>query len=317
MNNKVSIIIPNFNRAHLISDTLESIVAQDYKNWECIIIDDHSTDKSIQVIKDFIGRDIRFKVVKRPEHKPKGANSCRNYGFELSNGELIQWFDSDDIMTPDQLQILVDAISENEVDFAVGESMNFKEGKGFIGKPYDFEKIDSDINAFNFGKQKIGWITDDFLGKKEIFQGLSFNEKYKTDGDEYNFFTRLLHLNNNGKFINKIITHRRIHSGTLSDIDNMSTLEYNQKIATIKYLTLEDILIYKNERLIKWFLSGYMQYAFEIAVEKKTPPFLLHSIPKIFKNCGFKNGLYFILSIISGTTVGKGYYFLRRALKFQ
>ena len=62
----VSIIIPVFNRESLILETLDSIKHQTYKNWECILIDDGSTDNTIKIINDYVLDDARFKLFKRP-----------------------------------------------------------------------------------------------------------------------------------------------------------------------------------------------------------------------------------------------------------
>src|SRR5690606_6713113 len=94
----VSILIPNYNKAPYLRETLDSILSQTYLNWECIIVDDHSTDGSYEILEEYANLDCRFKVYKRPDHLPKGGNACRNYAFILSNGEFVNWFDSDDIM---------------------------------------------------------------------------------------------------------------------------------------------------------------------------------------------------------------------------
>ena len=93
-----SIIIPTFNREYLLQYTLDSILNQTYINWECILVDDGSTDDTLGVIKKYLFIDSRFKFYKRPFYIKKGANSCRNFGFSKISGEFIQWFDSDDIM---------------------------------------------------------------------------------------------------------------------------------------------------------------------------------------------------------------------------
>lgn len=99
MNNPlVTIIIPVLNRADLICDTLYSVLAQTYQNWECIVVDDGSTDKTKEVVQQFVEKDLRFILISRPDTHKSGANGARNYGFQLSKGEYIQWFDSDDIM---------------------------------------------------------------------------------------------------------------------------------------------------------------------------------------------------------------------------
>ena len=100
----VSIIMPTYNRAHLIGQTLDSVLAQTYPNWECIIVDDWSTDTSDEVVGEYVKKDSRFQYYQRPKDRKKGPNSCRNYGLELSKGEFVKWFDSDDIMHPKFLE---------------------------------------------------------------------------------------------------------------------------------------------------------------------------------------------------------------------
>ena len=69
----VSIVIPNYNRANLIGETLDSIIQQTYENWECIIVDDRSTDGSIEIIKNYSNKDPRFLLIERPQEYSKGG----------------------------------------------------------------------------------------------------------------------------------------------------------------------------------------------------------------------------------------------------
>jgi glycosyltransferase involved in cell wall biosynthesis len=116
----VSIIIPTYNRAHLIGETLDSLVAQTYLNWECIIVDDGSSDNTDEVIGEHVNKDSRFKYYHRPEVHLPGGNGARNYGFKMSKGEYVNWFSSDDLMVAEKLEVKVKAMLENEVDFMVG-----------------------------------------------------------------------------------------------------------------------------------------------------------------------------------------------------
>ena len=93
---KVSIVIPTFNRAQIIGETLDSVIAQTYANWECIIVDDGSTDNTAEVIHAYVKSDSRFKFVKRDISKVKGASSCRNTGLACAQGSYIIFLDSDD-----------------------------------------------------------------------------------------------------------------------------------------------------------------------------------------------------------------------------
>lgn len=104
----VSIIIPTYNRASLISETLHSVVNQTYKNWELIIIDDGSEDNTKNVIETF--RDPRIITLRIPHSGIFGK--VRNEGLKISRGEFIAFLDSDDLWMPHkietQLQLLFD-----------------------------------------------------------------------------------------------------------------------------------------------------------------------------------------------------------------
>ena len=113
---KVSIIIPTFNSSKYLKATLKSVLSQTYANWECIIIDDGSTDDTILILKEYASKDSRFKWFFRPSSKPKGPSSARNYGLERVNGEFVVFFDSDDL--------LLETCLENRIAFAK-ENPNF------------------------------------------------------------------------------------------------------------------------------------------------------------------------------------------------
>lgn len=107
MTYKISVIIPTYNRAHIITDALESVLLQTYSNWECIIIDDGSTDDSERIIKEFIFTDNRFKFIKRPSSRNKGAATCRNIGLENATGDYIQFLDSDDFIAINKFEVQI------------------------------------------------------------------------------------------------------------------------------------------------------------------------------------------------------------------
>ncbi|HEX8563112.1 MAG TPA: glycosyltransferase family A protein [Flavobacterium sp.] len=125
----VSIIIPTFNRAYLIAETLNSVLSQTYQSWECIVVDDGSTDNTEEVVARYTFADTRFKFAKRPRSKPKGANACRNYGFEISNGTLINWLDSDDLLLPEHLMIHSERHAEHQCDAVITKAKVFQESK--------------------------------------------------------------------------------------------------------------------------------------------------------------------------------------------
>lgn len=102
----ISIIIPVHNRAQVLKRTLRSVVGQSYVNWECIIVDDHSTDDSYHLAQQWQEHDPRFIATKLPRNK-RHANAARNYGAKISTGEYINFLDSDDIIDKNKLSVQV------------------------------------------------------------------------------------------------------------------------------------------------------------------------------------------------------------------
>ncbi|WP_052158155.1 glycosyltransferase family 2 protein [Lacinutrix jangbogonensis] len=172
----ISIIIPTYNRAQIIGDTLDSVLAQTYTNWECIVVDDGSSDNTENVIAIYCEKDARFQYHKRPKERLKGGNAARNYGFEVSNGEFIIWYDSDDVMLEEKLQQHINMFSnKTTIDATVTNSSHYN----FISKkPYKLwrEQLTSNNLISDFIALKAGWHTGDALWKLESLKTLSFNE---------------------------------------------------------------------------------------------------------------------------------------------
>lgn len=96
----VSIIMPSWNTANFIAESIQSVLNQTYKNWELIIVDDCSTDNTDEIIKPFLA-DKRVKYFKN--EKNSGAALTRNRAMRDAQGEWIAFLDSDDLWTPDKL----------------------------------------------------------------------------------------------------------------------------------------------------------------------------------------------------------------------
>jgi glycosyltransferase involved in cell wall biosynthesis len=312
-NPKIAVIIPVYNREKLLSYTLNSILEQTFSDWECILVDDGSTDDSLSVLKQYQQKDQRFKVFSRPKELKKGANSCRNYGFLQTVASHIKWFDSDDIMLPHHLEIAFTTLMENNLDFVVTDSMNFNHDTGYLlGKPYEFDKTEAVISAKNLAFNQLGWITDDFLGTRQIVEKIKFNE-YIIDGDEYNFFIKLTHQPFKALFIDKILTHRRIHENSVTLKNQEDKNKYLLIMATLKFQTANDLVFFNNYKLIRWFLSGYMQYAFSLANKRKEVPYLKPAFKLIWKYFSFVKACAFIIALNTEKYFNKGYRILKYA----
>ncbi|MCA4780914.1 glycosyltransferase family 2 protein [Empedobacter stercoris] len=224
---KVSIIIPNYNRANLIGETLDSIVRQTYENWECIIVDDGSTDNSIEVIKTFEEKDQRFKLYVRPKDYPKGANACRNIGMKKSVGDYIIFFDSDDLMVENHVEKKLQTIIEGNSDFVISKTEYFNNPEN--NNPINYRQLGIlEITSDHFIMKKINWLTLDVMIKKEIAKMLSFTEKNQS-AEEYNYFVKLVLITVNAVIIDTILSKRRFHKDSYQvNLNNNKKIVQNQ-----------------------------------------------------------------------------------------
>jgi glycosyltransferase involved in cell wall biosynthesis len=106
-----------YNRAHFIEETLCSIQNQSFSNWECLIIDDGSKDKTVEVLKPYLDKDDRFQYIKRSSKYKKGLPGCRNMGLDLAEGDYIIFFDDDDIVHPQLLELCIKEFKERNIDY--------------------------------------------------------------------------------------------------------------------------------------------------------------------------------------------------------
>lgn len=126
MNNPlISIIIPTYNRADLLPETLDSVLRQTYQNWECIIVDDGSTDNTIEIANKFVHKDKRIRFYERPCERKPGGNGARNFGFLKSSGEYVKWLDSDDLIAENLLKNEAELILNKNSDLIVSSWIYF------------------------------------------------------------------------------------------------------------------------------------------------------------------------------------------------
>lgn len=119
MKPELSIVIPVYNHPDELCAMIDSIIANSYQPWELLLIDDGSDKQTIVREQEYAKKDPRIKLVERNQ-LPKGAQTCRNMGLQLAQGEFLIWFDSDDIISDECLKNRVASIkSHPELDFMV------------------------------------------------------------------------------------------------------------------------------------------------------------------------------------------------------
>lgn len=116
MYGKVSIIMPNYNCGKFLGETINSVIDQTYKNWELLIVDDCSTDNSVEVIKSFCEKDERVKLFVNEQNS--GAAASRNRAMREASGKWIAFLDSDDLWLEEKLEKQLRFMAENGYSFS-------------------------------------------------------------------------------------------------------------------------------------------------------------------------------------------------------
>jgi glycosyltransferase involved in cell wall biosynthesis len=175
----VSIIIPTYNRAHLIGETLDSVLAQTYTKWECIIVNDGSTDTTNSVVGSYLAKDPRFKYYHRPSDRPKGANACRNYGFEKSAGAFILFLDSDDLLAKTCVENrMILFVNDQNLDFVISNTGHYEDGcfsnQSLNKDPFSKTSYEYVLLFFSY---KLPWTIMSVLWKKNILTDFRYDER--------------------------------------------------------------------------------------------------------------------------------------------
>lgn len=233
---KVSIITATYNSAHVIKACLDSILSQDYKNIECLVIDGRSTDKTIEIVLKKQKKHSSINIVSEPD---KGIYDALNKGVNLASGDIIGFVHSDDLLASKTvISKLVNKFLNEKFDGVYGDLQYVN--KNDTSKVLRYWKS----NDFDCGLLKKGWMPahPTFFLKKEIYQiHEKFNLNYKISAD-YDFMVRVL-LDKSLKFgyLPKVITKMRLGG------------ESNRSLKNIILKTKEDYLIIKRNNIGNFF----------------------------------------------------------------
>ncbi len=141
----VTICTPSFNRADLIRDTLDSLVAQTLPEWEAVVVDDGSTDNSIDIVREYSARDSRIRFLNR-NREPKGACTCRNIAVESARGRYVLFLDTDDLLAPFCLAQRVAVLeSQPNLDFAVFSMLLFSGSPANADRFWNIDSPEDDL----------------------------------------------------------------------------------------------------------------------------------------------------------------------------
>jgi glycosyltransferase involved in cell wall biosynthesis len=164
----VSLVVPTLNRCELLKETLTSFRQQSYPHWEALVVDDGSSDGTLEMLAATNACDPRIRLLKR-DRSPAGAPSCRNIGVAAAKGEYVILFDSDDLMAPHCLERRVGFMKDNpHLDFAVFQAQMFRSAPGDLDLVWNCETGEDHLDRFLGGD--VPWHTASPIWRREAFR---------------------------------------------------------------------------------------------------------------------------------------------------
>lgn len=210
MDKLVSVIVPIYNSEKYIARCIESILNQTYKNIEVILINDGSSDKSLEIINYYKSIDNRILVINK---KNEGVSIARNYGIEKSNGDYIGFVDSDDHIEENMYEVLVNRIQEDNSEMAVLTSYTINY----------FDKYRSNYNNTINSDDALKYLLRlsfptslwPYLYKREIIKGNCLNKDIHFFEDfEFNF--KVIKNTSKISLCDKLLYHYNINEGSIN-----------------------------------------------------------------------------------------------------
>ncbi len=202
-----------YNRAQLITKALKSIQNQVFENWECLIIDDGSTDQTSEVVLEFIKEDTRFRYKSRPSNYKKGLPGCRNYGLDIAKGNYIIFFDDDDIIHPLNLEISLAVLEKYRLGFCKYEKQSFEKideiPKFDISKDFKVNILKEE-DLYDIITNRIAFASCTVLWSREYFNEERFDESLMY-AEEWELYIRMLNTKISGCTIDKTLYFNRKH----------------------------------------------------------------------------------------------------------
>lgn len=221
----VSIIVPCYNYAHFLSETLDSILAQTYVHWECLIIDDGSTDHTREVAGVYAVKDARFKYIYQ---KNKGLPGARNTGLKYASGEYIQFLDADDILTKEKFSLQISLLnktpnSTNRLSLCYCDYY-FGEPDNILQEHPAFQRNSPEFDHQNFGMELIKrWEIDlsipihCFLFESKIFKEHTiYFDVTLPNHEDWDCWMQIARLDLSISYVNQKLVAYRIHSKSMS-----------------------------------------------------------------------------------------------------
>jgi len=242
MQELVSIIVPTYNRGHLIGETIQSVIDQSYTNWELIIVDDGSTDDTKKRIEELKDNRLRYYSI---EHCGI-IGAVRNRGMNNARGEYIAFLDSDDLWQPDKLDYQLSLLKNNpKASFAFGHGEQF--GNGATPTPeLEIFFVGNVFLPFLFEERFIFYVPT-FLFKKGVLNKITNIDESLFYASDIDFFLRMAYTFE-GTFSHNIVARIRKQEKSHSQSNELDA--YDEYLVMLKKHLRENRLTPKQFALL-------------------------------------------------------------------
>jgi glycosyltransferase involved in cell wall biosynthesis len=213
MNPYFSVIISVYNKEHFISHTLNSVINQTFKDFEIIIVNDGSTDQSLEVIKQF--KDSRIQLIDQQNH---GASHARNQGIAHAKGEFIALLDGDDLWQTQFLEVIANAIENNSEESIFTTAIAHKYDEKIVPVQYNFElsKTTQILDFFKSSKKHPVLSGSSAVFRKSILAITGHFDETIISGQDTDLWIRF-GIHYPVVFINEVLVHYVYSSSSLSN----------------------------------------------------------------------------------------------------
>lgn len=243
----VTVIVPTYNRAELIGETLQSVWVQTYRPIEVIIIDDGSVDNTRQIVEDWMNvvRSSEFNVQYLYQNN-QGASAARNHGIRRSVGEYIQFLDSDDILTPAKLASQIAVLNEHgDVDFAYGPVCSLE-------NPDRIVYIQTELNPERQLLKQIEFSTFTTIGplcRRSMIEKVGFWDETMTNFEDWEYFSRASTMGLVGGFAPDSVSYYRMKGPARSRLSIIDSASKTDAYIYGRFRHLSSIWRYKTPQL--------------------------------------------------------------------
>ena len=236
----ISVVIPAYNAEQFLDETLESVLSQTYENWECIIVNDGSTDNTESVAKKWCEKDARFCYFYKEN---SGVSDTRNLGIKEARGEYIAFLDADDLYMPNFLDVCLENLVEKDVDLVAPKMLEFWDVQNEV-----IEDEDKKDYLYS-GKEGIALflhsnrLTIALLCKKSVMDevgGFTWHKK----AEDLHCWLKVLFAGYKIYRLGEYYAYRRMHNNSWSSMDRNCSKEVLELIVSLKANILENGMDY-------------------------------------------------------------------------